>query len=161
MFLLLLKYLEFTFMLTLDSDLMYGGDEDAEKFIECKVEAFHKEDLPIYIEYPFEAFFDTKFFTAYKGDVFLQSQCMVFGKNRGKSHTQDPIKIANVDKDLTPRHILKIIEEAVAVDRSDENKAENVRSNLRPFFVCSMHNTLEEIQVCQSRYGVLIRMLCS
>ena len=77
------------------------------------------------------------------------------------NHTQDPIKIADGDKDLTPRDILKIIEGAVAVNKNDENRAENAESNLRPLFVCTMHNTLEYIEVCQSKYGVLIRMFCS
>lgn len=88
-------------------------------------------------------------------DKFVTDLC-----DRAK-HTQDPIKIADGDKDLTPRDILKIIEGAVAVNRNDENRAENAESNLLPLFVCTMHITLKYIEACQSKYGVLIRMFCS
>lgn len=88
-------------------------------------------------------------------DKFVTDLC-----DRAK-HTQDPIKIADGDKDLTPRDILKIIEGAVAVNRNDENRAENAESNLLPLFVCTMHITLKYIEAYQSKYGVLIRMFCS
>ena len=141
---------------------MYSDDQDAEMYIEYKEKNFRKQGLPIDIEYPFELFFDTKLFTAYKGDVLFQNECLVGYNTDGKLH-QDPIKIAdgeNTEK-LTPRDILKMVKEAVVVDGYNADVTHHMENDLRPLFVCAMHNTLEAVQVCQSKCGVLIRFLYS